>query len=577
VKKKGIAGFLAMAVMSGAQACAPASNRSAGPPAETILVNGKILTVDANFSTVQALAISQGRIQAAGTNEEIQRLAGAETRTIDLQGKTVVPGLVDNHFHSAGGGPGVDLSRVRTMEELLQAIEARIRQSKPGDLITTNSDWHEAQIKEQRLPLRRDLDGISPDNPVVVVRGGHEYILNSAALKKWNITTATPVPSGGRISRYDDGALNGELVDTAKALAPVPRELLGSVFQTSSDEDLEARIARKAEEYGKLVAVGLTTVRHPGAPIGQYRLLREMKARERLPLRVNFVVSVGDAKSPEDIAKAVDSWQVDPDEGDEWLRIGGVKLVTDGGFEGGWMRRPYAEPWGKGGTFFGLPRMSEEVFTGMVKELARRNWRVATHAVGDAAIDLVLKGYEAADAEHPIAARRWTIEHGFIAQPDQFERIKKLGLVVSAQDHLYVAGPSLKQYWGEERANLVTPVRTYLDNNIMVSLGTDSPVIPYPPLWVLYHFITRDTISGGVFGKEQRISREEALRAITQNNAYLTFEEKVKGSLEPGKLADLVVLSADYMTCPETEIRDMSVLLTMVNGQVVYRRPGSGF
>jgi hypothetical protein len=208
----------------------------------------------------------------------------------------------------------------------------------------------------------------------------------------------------------------------------------------------------------------------------------------------------------------------------------------------------------------------------MVKELGRRNWRVATHAVGDAAIDLVLDAYEQAHQEKTIIGRRWTIEHGFLPQPDHYARINRLGVLVAAQNHLYVAGPSLQKYWGRRRAEWVTPMRAYLDNQVMVSAGTDSPVIPYNPLWVIYHFVTRDTISGGVFGEDQRISREEALRAITINNAYLSFEENVKGSLEPGKVADLVVLSGDIMTCPDKEIPHLSVLLTMVDGQIVFKK-----
>jgi len=247
-----------------------------------------------------------------------------------------------------------------------------------------------------------------------------------------------------------------------------------------------------------------------------------------------------------------------------------VKLFLDGGFEGGWLREPYAEPWGQGGTYYGLPLMPPDNYVATVQELGKRGWRVATHAVGDAAIDLVLQAYEQANQEKSIVGRRWTIEHGFLPQPDHYSRINRLGILVCAQNHLYVAGPSLQKYWGRRRAEWVTPMRAYLDHKVMVSAGTDSPVIPYNPLWVIYHFVTRDTISGGVFGEDQRISREEALRALTINSAYLSFEESVRGSLEPGKVADLVVLSGDIMTCPEREISHLSVLMTMVNGQIVF-------
>jgi predicted amidohydrolase YtcJ len=253
------------------------------------------------------------------------------------------------------------------------------------------------------------------------------------------------------------------------------------------------------------------------------------------------------------------------------LRIGGIKLGVDGGFEGGWMTELYAKPYDENGTFYGVNTLKQAPFTDIVKELSRQGWRVSTHAVGDAAIDEVLAGYEAANAEKSIIGRRWTIEHGFIPRADQFPRMKALDLFISAQNHLYVAGPSLVKMWGPKRAAWVTPVRAYLDAKLPVSGGTDSSVVPYPPLWVFYHFATRDTISGGVLGADQKISRQDALRLLTINNAYLTFEEKTKGSIEVGKFADLVVLPGDIMTVPAKQIESMQVLMTMVGGKVVYQ------
>ncbi|HWP84283.1 MAG TPA: amidohydrolase [Terriglobia bacterium] len=532
---------------------------------ETILYNGKIVTVDAAFRYAQAIAIAGGKILAVGSDAEIRKLAGETTRQIDLRGRTVIPGLADNHLHSAGGGPGVDLSRVRTLGELLEAIRARVLASKPGELVVSNSDWHEAQLKEQRLPLRRDLDTVAPENPVVVVRGGHTYILNSLALRKWEINENTPVPEGGVISRYEDGTLNGELIDAAKSYVQLP---------ALPPKDLETRIREQQEEYRVLNAAGLTSVRHPGGPVEQYRLLEEMKKRGLLTMRVNFLLRLGGARTPQEVGERVAAWNLKPGEGDDWLRVWGVKLGVDGGFEGGLMSQPYEEPYGKGGTYKGLQTTTESTHTMTVKELSRLGWRVATHAVGDAAIGQVLRAYEAANQERSITGRRWAIEHGFLPRLDHFPLLNRLEVMISAQDHLYLAGPSLVKYWGRQRANGVTPMRTYLDhlqNKMALSGGTDAPVVPYPPLWAIYHFVTRDTMTGGVLGPDQRISREEALRVMTIHNAYLNFEEKVKGSLEPGKYADLVVLSDDIMTCPAERIRDIAVLATMVGGQFVYQ------
>ena len=527
------------------------------PPADMILINGHVITVDSRFSIAQAVAIGGGRFTAVGSTEEIKRLAGPGTRAIDLRGQTVIPGLADGHLHDAGGGPGVDLSRARSIAEVQSAIAARVKASKPGDLIVTNSDWHEAQLKEHRLAYRRDLDVVSPDNPVVVVRGGHEYILNSASLKKWNITTATAQPAGGRISRDATGELNGELIDRAKTLVTLPPPPKLTI------EELQA-------QHRKLNAAGLTSIRYPGASVEQYRLLQEMERRGLLTIRVSQLLRFNNVDSAESMRAAIAAAHVAPAEGDEWVRIGGMKLAVDGGFEGGWMREPYAEPWGEHGAFRGVNTMTQPAYTEVVKELNREGWRVATHAVGDAAIDEVIAAYAAADAEKSIRGKRWALEHGFIPEPDQFQRLMALDLVISAQDHLYLAGPSLVNYWGAARASRTTPVREYLDRGFRVAGGTDSPVVPYPPLWVIYHFVTRDTISGGIMGAEQKIARKEALQIETINNAFLTFEETQKGSIEPGKLADVVVLPEDILTCSDKQIEQMHVSMTIVGGKIVY-------
>ena len=327
-------------------------------------------------------------------------------------------------------------------------------------------------------------------------------------------------------------------------------------------------MAARAADYRRLHEVGLTTVRHPGISAGDYRMLEEMRQRGLLTMRVNALLRPAGDRS--EVAAALDGSGLGPNDGDSWLRVGGVKLAVDGGFEGGLMREPYEEPWGEHGTFRGLQTVDRDRFTAVVRLLNERGWRVATHAVGDAAMDLVLDAYHAAHREKAIDGRRWSIEHAFIGRPDHLPRIKALGLALAVQNHLYLAGPSLVRYWGPARAALTTPVRTYLDAGLPVSSGTDAPVVPYPPLWTLYHFVTRDTITGGVLGPDQQVTRAEALRMATMGNAWLMMEEAEKGSIEPGKLADLVVLSDDPLTCPEPRLRDAEVLMTMVGGRIVH-------
>ena len=535
------------------------------PAPDRILYNARVVTLDPASTIAEAVAIRDGRFLAIGETGKMRSLAGPTTDEIDMEGRTLVPGLGDNHFHGIGGGPGVDLSQARSLADVHDAIAGRAAAVAPGDVIVTNSDWHEGQLAEQRLPYRGDLDQAAPDNPVVVVRGGHEYVLNSAALKRWDITEATPEPEGGLIGRDEAGRLNGELVDRAKDLVRLPRR---------PRPDYEESLLALADEHRQLNEAGLTSVRYGSGSPDRYGMLLDMKGRGMLTIRTSVLLRLGGSTDPAVLDETFSDWGIGPDDGDEWVRVAGIKLGVDGGFEGGLLREPYQAPWDGEEGFSGLQTFATEPYIALVRALNERGWRVATHAVGDAAIDLVLEAYEAAHRDSPITERRWVIEHAFVSQPDQLPRIKELGLHISAQNHLYLAAPSLRKYWGSERADGVTPVRTYLDAGLEVSLGTDSPVVPFPAMWVLYHFITRNTISGGVAGADQRIGREEALRLSSLGNALLTFEEEDKGSIEVGKLADLIVLSEDITTIPEERIENIEVLLTMVGGEIVYRESG---
>ena len=279
-------------------------------------------------------------------------------------------------------------------------------------------------------------------------------------------------------------------------------------------------------------------------------------------------------RTPEQVDQAIARWGVSQDEGDDFVRIGGIKLIVDGGFEGGHISRPYREPYGRGGTYSGLTVSPPDAYNSVVREINRRGWRAATHAVGDAAVEQVLTAYELADKDKPLIGKRWSVEHAFVARPDLVKRMQNLKLMVSAQDHLYLAAPALKKYWGMDMASEVTPVKTYLDAGLLVAGGTDSPVIPFNPFWELYHFASRDTISDGVYGADQKIaSRTLLLRLDTINYAKLIGEDDHRGSIEPGKLADFAILSDDFLTVPVEKIPGIKALATYVGGQEVYRDP----
>lgn len=535
-----------------------------------ILHNGGIVTQDAGDRRVQAVVILKDRIVAAGTSAEMLAMRGAGTCVIDLAGRTVTPGFADGHLHSkpeAFDPDIVNLVPIRSMRELLDAVKAGVQRAGPGKLVVTNSDWHEAQITELRLPTRWDLDTVSPDNPVIVVRGGHSYILNSAALRMFNITKDSVSPPGGRIGVDEArGDINGELVDRARDLSPIPPR---------PEKSQAERLALLKQEQRRFNELGLTSVRNPGAAIEAMHDYWELARRGEMTVRTSVLIRWDRRSSAADFRKQLETWPVKSGFGDEWLRLDGIKLGVDGGYEGGWMTVAYNEPHGHDGTFFGLNTVPRAQYIEVVRMLNDLGLRPSTHAVGDAAVDLVLDAYEAADRDKPIGDGRWAIEHAFITRGDQIPRIKRLGLVISAQSHLYLAASSLKEYWGDERTARVAPVRTWLDAGIPVAGGTDNklPYVPEAPITTFYHWVSRDTVSAGVQGLNEAVSRKEALRIATLGNAFLTFEEDLKGSLEPGKLADLVVLSQDIMSVPTDRIMETKVLGTMVGGRFVYRAP----
>jgi predicted amidohydrolase YtcJ len=545
-------------------AAAPAG---AAEPGDVAYVNGKVFTADASGWIAEAFVVRGDRFVAVGTNAAMR--AYAAPKVVDLKGRFVSPGLSDAHLHGEGGGDNVDLSKARTLAELYAAVGERVRASGPGVLVMSNTDWHEMQLAERRLPTARELDVVSPDNPVVLIRGGHSYILNSAALARWNITRATAAPAGGQISRDAAGELTGELFDNAKSLVSLPPP-------PPTDIDDVLATQRTLNSYG-ITSARIIGGYRQGAErpniFDAWKLFKEVRDSGRATARFDFFISNiwrGPA-TPEDYVAVFANSGLKQGDGDAWLRVGGVKLIVDGGFEGGHMSEPYAEPYGRDGTYYGLVVTPPDRYTDIVRALNKAGWTVATHAVGDAGVEQVLDAYEAADADSPIARKRWTIEHAFLTTPEQRARAKRLGLFLSVQDHLYVAGPAFKNYLGEARAERITPLRTYLADGQKVALGTDAPVIPVNPFWEFYHFITRDTVNDGVYGADERVAdRALLLRTMTAGWGRLIGNTRV-GTIEPGSLADFAVLSDDFLTVPAERIRDMRALATYVGGREVYR------
>jgi predicted amidohydrolase YtcJ len=564
VRKFAVAAALAATTVLTVAGCGGSSL----PAADTLYVNARVLTVDSRDTVADAFAVKDGKFLAVGSRAEIDAYASWQTRVVDLGGRTVVPGLTDGHLHGAGGGPGIDLSKTRTVADVLAKVAAAVAQASPGDILQSNSDWHEAQLKEVRMPTIAELDRVAPGNPLVLHRGGLTALLNSAALKKWNITAATVSPPGGLVGTDAGGNLTGLLINNARSLMTLPPP---PVFGVEALLDMQS----------KLNSLGITSVRVPGMFTGTtvpqaYKLIRQLQSEGRLTLRYQLLLnSMAPVSTTAEVQTILSSAGLAQGEGDEWARIWGVKTSVDGGFEGGFMSSPYSEPFGRNGTFFGLPLVTASAHEAVVREWAKNGYRVAVHVVGDAALDQVLDAWEKLDKDKPGAVAGWTIEHAFVVRPAQLDRVKKLGLNLSVQAHLYVAAPVLSRYWGHDRAEHVTPVRAFIDRGFRLAGGTDSGNMPVNPFWAMYHFITRDTISDGVYGIGERATRAEALRMFTLYNAELNGEAATKGSIEAGKLADFAVLSADYLTVPEAAIEDLHAVATYVGGRQVYRDPSA--
>ena len=556
--------LLSLALLANLVAVPPALAQEA-QDADVVFVNGRIYTADPKDRVVSAIAVEGNRFLAVGSDIEVKRHIGLRTKIVDLGGRFVSPGLTDAHLHNEGGGPGVDLSTARSLKELLTTVAEAVKKAPAGAIVVSNADWHEAQLREQRVPTLAELDAIAPDTPVVLVRGGHSLYANSATLRKFGITRDTPIPPGGQISRDAANRLTGEIIDTARDLVKLPAP------PPLSEADL-VRTQEKMNSYG------VTAVRIPGFYKGDlnaaYRLMRRMADGGRLTLRYTVYLPGMNLQSGAEARRLVERWGVKPEDGDAWARIDGIKIMVDGGFEGGHLIEPYVEPYGKGGSYRGIETIAPDRFTDIMTTMNDMGWRPTVHAVGDAALAEVLKGFAAADARSPIRHKRWTIEHASLTNAALTQEMRRLGVQVTVQDHMYLAGPIVERYWGAARAERNTPLVAYLDAGLLVAGGTDAPVIPANPFWELYFFASRNTISGKSYGVSQRLSsRTELLRLVTINFARMIGEEQNRGSIEPGKLADFAVLSDDFLTVDAERIRDMEALATYVDGRLVYRSP----
>jgi predicted amidohydrolase YtcJ len=544
-------------------------------PADLVLTNGKIVTMDSAKPEVQALAARGGVVAALGTSKEIAAYVGPATQVIDLGGRLATPGLIDSHLHFTGIGQArlsLDLTKARSWDEIVALVGEAARAAKPGQPITGRG-WHQEKWDKRPdpnvdgLPLHDALSRVAPDNPVVLTHAsGHSCLANAKAMELGRVTAATPDPAGGQIVRDARGRPIGAFLETAQGL--VRRGLALWAASRTPEEKLEeqAKIIELADR--ECLSKGLTSVTDAGVGWSQVELYKGAIDRGKLGVRLNVMLSEDNRR----LAEHAGEWKI-VGYGGNRLTVRTIKRLIDGalGAHGAWLLEPYSD----------LPAstgLNTEPIESL-KETARiaieNGFQLGVHAIGDRANRETLDIYEAAFQAHPDKKDvRFRIEHAQHLSAVDIPRFGALGVIAAMQSiHCTSDGPWIALRLGEKRAEEGAYVwRKLMDSGAVVSNGTDAPVEDCDPLPGFYAAVTRRMKNGREFYPAQKMTREEALRSYTLHGAYAAFEEGIKGSLSPGKLADLTVFSKDLMTCPEEEILQAEVLWTIVGGKILYKK-----
>jgi len=549
--------------------------------ADSIYYNGKIVTVDSASSIFRAVAVRGERFLAVGSNEEIGRLAGPQTKKINLEGRTVIPGLIEAHAHperaslSEMEGP---LPNPRTVKECLDWIRGQARVKPPGEWII-HPKLFPTRLLELRPPTLEELDKAAPENPVFL-NGSYGGSINSAAMRVSGITQRTTHP--GLLRDPETGRLNGKLRFTALHLLKLPEK---------NSLSIPERAAALEKMFALYNSVGFTGVTSGSLSKRDTLLYRYMKNHGMLTVRafLNIYARFPFKDMPlEEIRREVADLGEVSGSGDEWIRIGALKTSIDGGILTGtaYLR----EPWGpKARELFGvvdpgyrgIARLNSGQLAGLFQAGAEAGWKLTAHCTGGGGVDLMLDAYEQVSRKVDIRPLRCSIIHGNFYTPQAMARCREMNIIADMQPAwFYKDADAMLHILGPERIRTFHPYRSLIHSGVTVSAGSDHMVIldpveginPYSPWLAIYAMVTRKTERGSLIVPEEAITREEALRCYTINNAYASFEENLKGSIQPGKLADMVVLERDLLTCPVEEIRDMKVEMTLVGGQVVYKR-----
>jgi len=525
---------------------------------ELILHNGSFLTMDPRQPQAEAIAIAGGRILAVGSEIDILDFAGVNTRKMDLGGKTVVPGFIDGHCHPAYSGRRhlrlIDCD-LRSIAAIQDAVRERAAKTPPGEWVA-GFKYDDTKTAEKRFITREDLDAAAPDHPVYVAhRGGHTGYVNSPALAKAGITEKSPDPEGGKFVRDPaTGKLTGRLLERA---AEIYENTIPAFGTTSRGED-RAAIKLITQMFAK---AGVTSSTDAYGTPDDLRAYQD--AREAGELSSRICCMIGYAHLDRMIASGVRTGF-----GDEWIRVGGMKATCDGSISErtARMSKPYV---GRPDDFGMIVAGAEELYSHAHKA-HDAGWQVGIHANGDVGIGMVLDLYERLQREQPRRDPRFRIEHCTVVNDDLVRRMKALGVIPTPfSTYVYFHGEKMQEY-GEERLDSMFALRSFLDAGIRPTMASDYPPGPFEPMMALQSMVTRTDITGKTWGPRQKITVDEALRVCTVNGAHASFEEHEKGSLEPGKLADLVVLGRNPLTEDPASLVTIPIERTMVGGRWVY-------
>jgi predicted amidohydrolase YtcJ len=546
--------------------------------ADLILYNGKIVTLGGRSSTYSAVAIKAGRILRVGSDADLRKNeAGAHTQQIDLEGKCVLPGLIDAHVHALSAGLSEyrgEIPSLASYDDVQNYIRAKAKTTPKGKWIVVPRTFP-TRLREMRMPTRDVLD-VDSDHPVLF-DASYVWIVNSLGLKMNGIDRNTPNPPGGEIVKDAKGDPNGILRHAEPLVKGVST---GETF--TSAEKLDA-LQKMLTRY---LAIGLTTIGDRAVTEEDVDLYQKLKATNRLPIRAVLTWRMPTAAPTDQLVRTIREKSWVTNQGDEWLKFGAFKVTLDGGMTIGtaYQRQPYGafarqlygltDPADRGQLF-----VAPDKLLAIMRAARDKGWALTAHAQGGGAVDTLLETFEKLNAEKPIAASRSHWIHASFQSPDAIARGRKIGILADVQPAwLYFDGPALEKVFGHAGMRYFFPLRSYLNAGMVIAGGSDHmigfsydhAVNSYNPFLGMWVAVTRKMHDGEVLYPEQRISREEALRMYTTGPAYMQFNDKDRGSIEVGKLGDMVVIDRDYFTCPEDEIRSIRPVMTILNGKIVY-------